>query len=642
MNNSSSSIFQLFNELRLRILSILYRHGGLRASELLSLLSGNELTLQNLLYHLNILERKGLLLRDEDKRYFITDFGKHILEKIEEIEDMVESESKIRILMSDYPYIQILSKRILQMLIQENFNLKKPDEDSILKELVDRLNFYRSDLITKEVINALIISLLIEKHKEINYYNLHVSKENELIENKRINILQYLISNINELKEYLHLIYISSLDFFYEKSIDLRMDMARISYTGENEKENILVLYNSYFKIKNILNSLSTGILLNKSDSFINIQNKFYYYFKMLLQLLSFDNDYFIKFAFSDINLLRPNLIKNYDGKILIGCDLNLESRVNDIINCIHLISSYLKEIPFLSFFDREDSSGGPSCLDYFNPNADEWVVMGSISLNMPRLVVESNYNEDKLKEKLFDLFKLSHKLALLKESKIKKNNFMNVFMAKFFINIIGLFESIFLLTNKTINDNSSYKLLRNLLIEMDKIVEEIDSENLLGLSSVRDYEASKAFSDYDLKQNDISFKRELRFALKKHGYSFGIIPSWISLNFKQNLSLQGPLLQYFKGGYTAELFIQPSLIEENSLKEIFEQAFLNYKLRTIKISTIACVCSRCYNQKGGQNDLCKQCGTKDSYYVLKDDQGLVHYVKTEDFYGPSLLYLLD
>ena len=280
--------------------------------------------------------------------------------------------------------------------------------------------------------------------------------------------------------------------------------------------------------------------------------------------------------------------------------------------------------------------------MDYFNSSADEWVVIGTISLNMPRLVIESNYNEDKLKEKLFNLFKISYKIALLKENKIKINNFMDKFMPKFFINIIGLFESIFLLTNKSINDTSSYKLLRSLLVEMNKIVEEIDSENLLSLSSVRDYEASKSFSNYDLKQNDINFKRELRFALKKHGYSFGIIPPWVSLNFKQNLSLQGPLLQYFKGGYTTELFIQPSSIEENSLKEIFEQAFLNYKLKTIRISTIACVCSKCYKYKDSENDLCKHCGTQDSYYVLSDDQGLVRYVKTGEFYGPSLLYLLD
>lgn len=642
MNNSSSSIFQLFNELRLRILSILYRHGGLRASELLSLLSGNELTLQNLLYHLNILERKGIILRNEDKRYFITDFGKHILDKIEEIEEMIKSGLKIRILMPDYPYIQILSKRILQTLIKEGFNLMKTDEDIILKELIDRLNIYYSDLITSEVIKALIVSLLIEKHKEITYYNLSMFKENELIENKKVNILQYLISNIYELKEYLHLIYISSLEDFNYKFVDLRINITRIVYNRQNEKENFSSFSNSYFMLKNILNSLSKGILLNKLEDLINLQNRFNNYFKLLLQLISFEHNHFIKISFNDINLLNPNLIKDHNDKILIKNELSLESGFNNIINRLHSITSYLKEIPVLSFYNKYVSTGGPSCLDYFNSSADEWVVIGTISLNMPRLVIESNYNEDKLKEKLFNLFKISYKIALLKENKIKINNFMDKFMPKFFINIIGLFESIFLLTNKSINDTSSYKLLRSLLVEMNKIVEEIDSENLLSLSSVRDYEASKSFSNYDLKQNDINFKRELRFALKKHGYSFGIIPPWVSLNFKQNLSLQGPLLQYFKGGYTTELFIQPSSIEENSLKEIFEQAFLNYKLKTIRISTIACVCSKCYKHKDSENDLCKHCGTQDSYYVLSDDQGLVRYVKTGEFYGPSLLYLLD
>lgn len=648
MENLLKLFSLLFNEIRLGILISLSHQESIHASDILEKLDLSPSKLPNLLYHLNMLQREGLIQRDRSKRYFLTEMGRALVEQIKKLDELYTTDREVKLLLFEYPYVKSLSGRLMARIIMENYNLDANNSVMVADELIQKIRKYNINVLNYNLLNSLILNILLEKNLYKNFYNDNVER-NYYKNNLKHNILNLLVNEIPESINHLDFFYIAGLDSFFNKFVDGRLNLRQV-FRSLGFKQNDEKLF--FKQIKQFVETLirssdmfSLGVLFSRLD----ILNAFFEEIKkkeiFMQTALSFINpDKKIVFSIllsnseSLSDILNPFLFENLSGEVLRRLNLCIE--FNKTINNeqITKILDFIKEIPLITICGIEEK-GNSSSLGSFNKNVhydDNWAVNQLISLNLPRIVVKKRLDESRVLDELLELTKICGKIFLFKENRMNLNIKGNLAMSEekniFLINLVGLFEAILLITNNTLRDGSSYKLAKDILENMSKALEDIKSVSVL-LSSVNDYNSNLLFCESDLlEKQSFNYNKSLRLILKNYGYTTGIIPAWAKItDLKERLALEVPLLSYLKGGYSLEFSLQSENLNEDYLKRLFEY-ISKYKLRNITLKSSLYMCESCKKKYLQEQEFCPNCMSGRIVILTGELGGELSLLSLEDF----------
>ncbi|HLI46105.1 MAG TPA: anaerobic ribonucleoside-triphosphate reductase, partial [Geobacterales bacterium] len=632
MSGSIDILRGVMDEIRLAILLILYKKDGLKAREILGLLNKEELNIPNLLYHLKILESSKLIYKDEKKEYFLSELGRVLAEIILSLDNLNMSAEKKEILIPEYPFIEDLSSVNLAKFLKELLPTNSSERVVILNIAMEKIKNLGTNFLFLDELLILLRSIYLER-KQTNTSS-NISEILTPQQNSALTNLRRLTEEVQLLKGNLAFINIPSLDTYFEKAFERRIS----NYSKMTSIDSIEMLFQLYQKLLHVLNNYSDGIAL-ASPAQTSFPKLDLVMLRALLFLLSHTHInrlslvYHIDESSNLAILLKHDILKDFEGKLLPNGDLYLEiGKDSNVTN--EDVENVLKALPYVHFVNNKQSSISTSSFGFFD-ESHEWSVGSIISINLPRLSIESKSDDSKFIDRLLTLLSMSSQMFILKKEALNKHGID----ARFYVNLIGIFESIYIHTRNTIKEPSSNRFARKLLEECNKTLKEI-SEKFgiqIRIASVNDFESGFLFANNDLNNKKQVFPEKLRPVLRSYGYSSGIIPYWLAFSkLRDRFMLEHPLLVNLDGGYSSEIYLTVNSINEGVVKEILDMAFLKYSLLKLDIITVVPVCSRCYSLLYEQK--CSRCGSSDKSFVTREKKGGIKYFKIEDLEEPRML----
>jgi len=632
----------IVDDVRLRILFLLYRSHGLKVREIANFLGLEELGLSKILYHLKILEKNKLIIRNEKRLYFITDLGKIFVENLMALEEITLAIPEKLILLPSYPYIQKIDTKLISKLISDNFYLGKAEKTLFVKNIVEKIKNLHNKLIPLDELVQLINSVYIEKIKTKNDILQESSIYLNTEESRALNNLKKLINNYSELRSYLIFINIPSLPNFFNGYFDRHFDLARISHLIKGS--DAISFSKLFLTLSHIYSDLSGGLAIHypKLESKENFQK-----LRALLNLLQVYNEkklaLICKIESNDEleNILQYKLFNDFSEKFNSNFDLYIKIDKSDIAN----ISNYellLKLFPSIHLLNVENEGLEVSSFGFFGKRDLEWLVASMISINLPRIAFHSRYNDSKFFDELFAVISLCSKIFKIKHefSELKSKFQLNL---KFYVNLLGLFETVYIHTKNTLKDKSANKFARKVINECRSMVKEISEEIGIDMavSSINDFQSGLYFAKYDLIHDRLPYPETLRIVLRSYGYSAGVIPFWLSFNkWRDRFSIERSLIAKLDGGYSCEILLNHSSHTLENVKELLDEVFLKFNIEKVDLINIMLVCAHCSNVLMNSSK-CDVCGSKDYLYAIRDIDGKIKYYKIEDFQEPRTLYLL-
>ena len=436
----------------------------------------------NFSFHLNEL-KKCDLINSTDNGYYITKLGKGILENILSIEQILLDKSKTRMIRtSKYSKENFDSSKITDYLITEG-GLERFLARKITREVEERLNRTNIEYLTaplmREYINAILLENGLEevRHKLTRlgtppYEVFKLFNSNEITPAKFIKKLgsdvseQFLLLNLIPKKladsylsgeiALLHLNYWSlrPLSIYLNTETVLEYlfnNYSNISKQTADPRDNINLILNLFDFLHQIKQFYSEDVVLGDFD------NKFLFKYSTpkdnpdMINLLtsqifryneSFqDNQYHLTLEFNSQNdLVKKNPINNQISRLFFD-SLNKNHRGNKgpllvfgFSDCNQIFTQYNVISDFLSgglrrnilFYNRNNSNLLNSTLVKIdNPLCNE-IILDKILINLHRISVEANQNDDLFFDLLQDKLNLVFELFKFKENLVEKKLNLN------------------------------------------------------------------------------------------------------------------------------------------------------------------------------------------------------------------------
>ncbi len=287
-------------EVRFKIMKTLYDSEGLISfANLKRVISKDKGDTANISYHLNILKENNYISSSDDG-YSLTKLGKKILEKLLDIGDIIDDESKtIKIRTSNYTFEPFDINKITEYLIREA-NIPENLAKSIADEVKIQLSHSKVEYLTAPLIREYINGILIEKGYEeyrhkLTRLGLPPFEINSLLKSQQFSCPSALIKKLgNETSEQYLLLNL------------LPRDLADLYLSGQ-----IMLLHLNSWAFRPLSLTLSTNHLfrnieenLEKIESNITvhqIKEIFYDFFSILNELKKFFSEDILLFRFNQI-----------------------------------------------------------------------------------------------------------------------------------------------------------------------------------------------------------------------------------------------------------------------------------------------------------------------------------------------------
>ncbi len=265
------------------------------------------------------------------------------------------------------------------------------------------------------------------------------------------------------------------------------------------------------------------------------------------------------------------------------------------------------------------------------------------IAINMPRLVMKSNLNENMLSGLIGDVIRLAIKASASKNSLLElmtKNgvlpHILHEYRGASYINndntfhvitSVGLREAVLLLTdNDYLFESSTKSLLIRILNEINRIIKEYseqESIKILFAQNIRE-EPTYRFSVLDRKLYP-KYYSMLMASTKPGRYSNGFVEEWRIIGTQEYLSLESEMDQFLPGGHVTKIWLgEPSPTAETIMDHL-TKTFSSYNISALQYNRNFVFCKACRNLSGGIQSSCPVCGARGKY--------LIYYAHVENGY---------
>jgi len=389
--------------------------------------------------------------------------------------------------------------------------------------------------------------------------------------------LQYVCNTLlNEIripKDFFVFLSIPNLDYFINGLLCLYYPFHKVPKDDFSSLTNEiiqLVLLQQYTNYKDLHVSIILGEEYNYETSFkgiLTFMQLITEYLKIpnIILSFSFNNNFnnkllsnFVDFFASYFNdkLVYPNL---FFLKLNNGKDTEFLSSFNNLF----------KKYPYLRLVLCTEKSDNFSLTSYgfINEKVNiPWGVPIIATINLVNVTAFKNYNEDKILSYLINLIENIYKIFMYKNTLLKKSSIIynkilrnnELYFFNYYLNLCGFYESIFMITNKSIfNDSSAFNLANKILRTIIEVLKEynLKYDFSVKLSQINDTVSfkNKPFND-DLPWKNIKILRNI----KLYGPSHNLTPDWYAFaNLKEKIKNELRLLKYFEGGFSINLPIE-------------------------------------------------------------------------------------
>lgn len=345
--------------------------------------------------------------------------------------------------------------------------------------------------------------------------------------------------------------------------------------------------------------------------------------------------------------LLSPALFIKIRKKSLI---------LSETQECLMRIYSLLRKFGNIYFINQEvqwQTDNVVYNLDFsrIETNSKDWErttlrvsVLDNITINLPRVVYEAKGDDDKLKERFFELIELSIEALNIKkqimEERIFSDNLIPLFRKEVdgssylrlneslgIVSYIGLPEAIRYHTGNNVwESKDSLNLAKNIV----NLINQYSNKTKMKIfpSSITFEPVSRRLTDLDIKSGYIKSKEF------KYYTEFSNLPLNIAIELKTRLKIEEEFQKLTKGGHIFDLRLEePAPTEE---------VFSNYVKRIIETTEIGLFtftrdyvyCPRCKQISYGLYSKCPSC----EY----DGEKLISYTKVFGRVKPSIFWTTD
>lgn len=264
-------------------------------------------------------------------------------------------------------------------------------------------------------------------------------------------------------------------------------------------------------------------------------------------------------------------------------------------------------------------------------------------AINMPRIVMKSNLNENMISNFIGDIIRSSIKIAAAKNNLLElmiKNETLPYTLHEYkgapYINNdntfhviapVGLYEAILLLTDHDyFSDSSSRSLLIKILNETNKIIREYsEQENLkmLFAQNIRE-EPAQRFSILDRKLYP-KYYSMLMASTKPGAYSNGLIEEWRIIDIQDLVTLDSEIDSFLFGGHTVKVLLGDEIPSTDTIMNHLSQIFSSYNVNALQYNRNFIFCRACKKLSIGIQKTCPVCGARGKY--------LIYYANIENGY---------
>jgi len=275
--------------------------------------------------------------------------------------------------------------------------------------------------------------------------------------------------------------------------------------------------------------------------------------------------------------------------------------------------------------------------------NVIQRAIGSAVAINMPRLVMKSNLNENMLSSFLGDTIRSAIKVSESKNSLLElmsKNgtlpHILHEYKGSFYINNdntfhiitpVGLREAMLLLTDTDyLFEPSAKSLLNKVLEEINKIIKEYsEQENIkiLFAQNIRD-EPTYRFSILDRKLYP-KYYSMLMAKIKPGRYSNGFVEEWRIIDTQEFLALESEMDTFLPGGHVTKIWLGEPPPSIDIIVDHLIKTFTSYNINAIQYNRNFIFCRACGNLSGGIQSSCPICGARGKY--------LTYYAHVENGY---------
>lgn len=613
----------ILNEERFKIMLSLENEGKMHASEMVMKIFSRSMKLPALLYHLRILENKGLIARDSARKYYLTEKGIKVLRALRNLE--ITEGHDILFISDVFPYVQNLDTEHIENILKKDFPFVS---FNILQKCLLRIKQLGLKFVNLDILRTVMWNILAE---DKSYSKTEPLRALSGSTGEGSAIIIELLEKNSSFIDLINHINFANKNFLHNKFLDAAIDFELVSNGIEGTgllrfslgfHRNLVKLSNHFinFNIKKFESILKIDPIAKLSDDeLMNFFSEFFRVFSFMSSNISFSLDCSsLNEKILDI-FLNPMLYLNHEGKSE-GPFLSLALSTS-LKQSFGKIKEYLSVIPLI-ILNRSEDLGKFSHLGFYNAigkSHKNWLVELVISLDLPSIVLKSKFSENALYDKLYEAVLFCKEALRLKRAKISGLKEMHDIERIAYLNLIGIFEAVFLLTNNTILETSSRKALTKLLSHLLKMIGE-EGENIL-LSSINDGESPKIFAMKDLNTYRRLIPKQLKASLRIFGYSTGCFPSWISFsNIEKRLRMESFLGSFLKGGHDIGVMLNFGELEKEIAK-VIELSLSKYKLKRVMVKSKLLFCNNCREYFHEEFYNCPKCGSKLLFVVFEENE---------------------
>jgi|GEM_PF-886756 hypothetical protein len=670
------------NNLRLMILYYLSNKQCCSIKELSAYLRLPEKKYNFLYYHVKKMLDFGLIYKNNEGLICLTKKGKNLINVLIDLNrwsnDYKEEDKYIINLDGSLNKISI---PYIISYLKGNFNLEHENIFKISQIIYEKISSSNKNLYTNSDILKLLLTTFIKDNSSKDYQYLLDSVfitfpfEKILYSNNKnydiciLNREYYNEYFVNKFLDYNQIIYFKMNYFNIIDKYNLLSDVIdfslRICINNLNF-DNILYDESYINKLIKLINKsiLGCNIELYFNDNNVNkvssVDLKLLYPYiiyilsmlnerKLMISLRSY-NDLKCISSLTDENLLKyilySNMIKN-----LPSWNFFVSREISSLVNFVNNTNNSLLELfPSISF-SNESSISLTSYGFIGDESSTTFNINSLVSLNLPKILLDSKSNEnlfyDTLEDLSVSLFKYFDKRYKFLTDTSYNTQVTNETCLNFRININGLFEYVYILTGETLQENKNtqkeyIKLLNFLNNVTNEFLQNRDYD--VKISILNDGVSPIKFRETSIVNKLNKLPIRYRRYLMHNGISCSIIPSCFNYSsIYEKIIRETPIVSLIKGGYNYELWLDLNKLKINKLQELFESTLLKYKMKNIELNYFITLCMRCKNKYLGFYESCPSCGSHNLFYVAKNYTKIVKlaYEGAKQLLENNYLYII-
>ncbi len=273
---------------------------------------------------------------------------------------------------------------------------------------------------------------------------------------------------------------------------------------------------------------------------------------------------------------------------------------------------------------------------------------LGTVGVNLPRIVYESKGNDSKLRNILSERLSLATEALRIKANSIESffsnrllsfishsvadESYFRLKNAQFLVSLVGLNEATKSWTGKQIHEGEeasgfASKVLNQLSDEAGKLSQKTDDRIALTYGILD--ESPQRMAEMDVERHGWGIVNAQGSRDAPYYTDMTVSPLGADISLQERLRLESTFQPMALGGHFLPIELSEPLQDPESLLALTKDIVGSYNIGAYAFTRTYGYCYNCKKIQGGHNQKCSSCGTEEAYVTfsrLSSDYGSIDY----------------